>query len=559
MKSSKETAVVETAQDVDAIGQVVNAIDKNAGQEPVEDSSVGDYEKIILDLAHDQASFYHTADKDAYASVRIAGKIDNLKMRTRDFKMWLSMIFYRQMGKAPSGALVNTTLRQLEAEALFDCPEIPVHIRCAEYEGNIFIDLGNEQLEQVKITKDGWGIMSSLDSPVKFIHPPGFLSLPVPANGGSITQLRDFLNVGSDEDFYLIVAWLLKAMTTTGPYPLMIIQGEQGSAKSTASRILRSLVDPSSVPTQSFSRNERDLMIAAGNSWVLNFDNISGIKKKMSNALCRVSTGAGFRTRVLGTDAREMLFSISRPIIINSIEEVVEAHDLADRSLIVNLPAISANQRKPEDVFWREFEAVKPAILGAFYHAVVAGLQNVDDVHSENLPRMADFAKWIIAAEPALPWEEGVFSASYEENRSQVVENAIEVDVVARTILQFMTKHERTWNGTPTNFKMILDDYAAQTGWKKADWPKSPASLSNRLKQVKTFLKEKGILVEITKSGTRKITITKLEKMVEQISRKETERKVDFDFVSEELGITPSKEEATIDKMFRMEFEEGEI
>ena len=43
----------------------------------------------------------------------------------------------------------------------------------------------------------------------------------------------------------LIVAWLLMALRPSGPYAVLGIQGQQGSAKSTLSRVLKALVDPS--------------------------------------------------------------------------------------------------------------------------------------------------------------------------------------------------------------------------------------------------------------------------------------------------------------------------
>jgi pantothenate kinase-related protein Tda10 len=72
--------------------------------------------------------------------------------------------------------------------------------------------------------------------------------LPMPVPGGSVETLRSFLNVRSDPDFVLVVAWALACLRNRGPYPVMVLSGEQGSAKSTFSAILRALLDPNIAP-----------------------------------------------------------------------------------------------------------------------------------------------------------------------------------------------------------------------------------------------------------------------------------------------------------------------
>ena len=140
------------------------------------------------------------------------------------------------------------------------------------------------------------------DSPVRFRRARGMNALPVPRRGGSIEALRPFLNVQGDEDFVLIVSWLVAALRPKGPYPVLVLQGEAGSAKSTAVRVLRALVDPNTSPLRSEPRETRDLMIAARNSWCIAFDNVSRLSPRLSDDLCRMATGGGFSTRQLYTD-----------------------------------------------------------------------------------------------------------------------------------------------------------------------------------------------------------------------------------------------------------------
>jgi len=98
------------------------------------------------------------------------------------------------------------------------------------------------------------------------------LPLPVPQAGGSIDALASFLNLRDRNDFVLVVAWLLSTLRASGPYPLLAISGEQGSAKTVLSKLLKAVIDPNVAPVRALVREERDLVIAANNSYVLAFD-----------------------------------------------------------------------------------------------------------------------------------------------------------------------------------------------------------------------------------------------------------------------------------------------
>ena len=87
-------------------------------------------------------------------------------------------------------------------------------------------------------------------------------------------QLLPLINAADDHTWVLLVAWLLGSLRPQGPYPILSISGEQGSAKSTTSRMLRKLIDPNVADLRAAPRDERDLMIGASNSWVLAYDNL---------------------------------------------------------------------------------------------------------------------------------------------------------------------------------------------------------------------------------------------------------------------------------------------
>jgi hypothetical protein len=176
------------------------------------------------------------------------------------------------------------------------------------------------------------------------------LSLPDPIRGGEIEELRNFLKVkhdkAGDKDFVLAVSFLLAALRERGPYAVLVLIGEHGAAKSTFAKVLRKLIDPNKTLTRALPREDRDLFIAAGNAWLLVFDNISRIADWLSDTLCRLATGGGYATRQLHTDAEEALFDAMRPIILNGMEDFVIRSDLADRSVFLDLENIPDNKPK---------------------------------------------------------------------------------------------------------------------------------------------------------------------------------------------------------------------
>ena len=177
---------------------------------------------------------------------------------------------------------------------------------------------------------------------------------------------RRVLNISSPNDVVMVVAWPLAALRSRGPYPLLAISGEQGSAKTMLSKMLKALIDPNAAPVRSLAREERELMIAANNSHLLAFDNIPSLPAWLSDALCRLATGGSLAVRRLYTDADEMLFQAARPIVLNGIEDAVIRPDLADRAIFLTLPPVGEGHRRSETELWREFELTRPRILGLF-------------------------------------------------------------------------------------------------------------------------------------------------------------------------------------------------
>ncbi len=316
---------------------------------------------------------FHTATGTAFADLLIDGHRETWPIHSKRFRSWLRRRYYQATGDAPSAAALNAALNLLEARAQFEGPERMVHVRIAEHEGHIYLDLADTAWRAAEIGPDGWRVVA--EPPVRFRRPPGMLPLPMPQRGGSLEQLTSLLNLPDRGDLVLVTTWLLATLRHGGPYPLLVIAGEQGSAKTVLSKMLRALVDPNAAPVRTLPREERDLFIAANNGHVLAFDNLSALPPWLSDTLCRLASGGSFAVRQLYTDQDEVLFDAARPVILNGIEDVVTRPDLADRALFLTLPSLSEAQRRPEQELWQEFELARPRLLGALLDAASHGLR----------------------------------------------------------------------------------------------------------------------------------------------------------------------------------------
>ena len=344
------------------------------------------------------AELFHAPDQTCYATVPDGDHNETWPLGSSGMKNRAKHLFFKKYQKAPSAQAVVDAFGVLEGKALFEGQEREVHVRVAGHDGKIYLDLSDDRWQAVEIDKDGWRVINN--PPVRFRRVKTMLPLPTPAEGGSLDELRPFVNV-TDREWPLTLGWLVAALRSRGPYPVLCLFGEQGSAKSTTARVLRSLIDPNTAPVRAEPQNARDLAITANNGWVITLDNVSFIPPWLSDALCRLSTGGGFSTRTLYENDEETIFSAQRPAVINAIEEVTTRGDLLDRALMITCPRIPDEGRKTEAELWAAFDRVKARILGALCSAVSAGLKNLPSVTLVSLPRLADFAVSVVGI-PAL-------------------------------------------------------------------------------------------------------------------------------------------------------------
>ena len=247
----------------------------------------------LLAIAHDECEAFRDADT-AFVDVQSHGHRETWPVRSREFTLWLQHRFFAAHRAAPGRTALRSALDALEAQGRFEGAPRQVFRRVAWLDDHLYLDLANSAWQAVEVGAEGWRVVDR--PPVRFTRSHTTRALPTPARGGRLAHLRPHLNLASDDDFVLLTSWMLAALRHAGPYPVLVLCGEQGSAKSTTMRIVRSLVDPVEVPVRTPPRSEHDLFIEAAHSHLLAYDNVSAMPPWLSDALCRLSTGGGFST-----------------------------------------------------------------------------------------------------------------------------------------------------------------------------------------------------------------------------------------------------------------------
>ena len=460
----------------------------------------------LMGLTTDCDLFHGIDGEEAYIRYPVNGHFENRAVRSQPFKRWLAARAFEHSGIVPGAQAIEDTLRVLEARATSDGPTREPWRRVGKRDGKLYLDLCDSGWRVVEVDISGWRVLDKHDAP--FIRSRAMIELPTPEGGYAVDEMRRFVNVAGDDDFVLMISWLLAGFRPDGPYPVACIGGEQGSGKSNLSLLMRSLVDPNTAPIRAPPKDERDLIVAAANAHVLCYDNLSKVEQWLSDALCRLATGGGFSSRELHTDLDEKVFHGVRPILLNGIPALTDKPDLGDRAITIRLQPIAEEAREAEDELRADWQIARPRVLGALLDAVSSGMRNLPSVKLLKKPRLADFAKWMTACEPGLGWDPGTFVAAYENNRRNVSEGSFDADIVAVAIHRFiMRDNSEGWTGTATELLDKLNFDASDQIKRSIAWPKTAQGLGNRFDRIAPLLRGKGFVVERKHSGVRTITI----------------------------------------------------
>lgn len=311
-------------------------------------------------------------------------------------------------------------------------------------------------------------------------------------------KLRQVLAIENDLAWACCLAWLVAALRPVGPYPILVVRGEEGSGKTTLSRALREIVDPRCPdlpPLPDGQDAKRNLAIMTDGAHVLAFENVSTITTDMSDALSRLATGDGFQVRKLFKGRGLETFTACRPILFNGISDAATRADLLSRCLL--LPRLPKRTiRRDDDLITADLERLRPRVLGALLWCTARAMQGAGRVEVSQDIRMFAAARWATAAEEALGLPAGAVEAAYLESRAEARDMDAE-DPLSIALFSWwdiaLGKSQTEWTGTTDQLLELLTK-ATFDGKKAPDsWPQQAVGLSKRLDRLTGSLRAQGL------------------------------------------------------------------
>lgn len=412
----------------------------------------------------------------------------------------LAAQYVTRHGRVPSSQALTEVLTAVEGFAARGAAAA-VHLRAARHGGNIVIDLGTPDGQCVIVSPGHWRLADR--SPVLFRRTRLTAVLPQPVkDDGGLEALAELFNIGQD-GWRLLVGWLLAALIPDMPHPILALMGEQGTAKSTAARLLVDLIDPSPAPLRTVPRDIKQWAITANASWAVALDNVSTVPAWLSDTLCKAVTGDGIVDRALYTDDDVSVLAFRRVVAMTTIDAGALRGDLAERLLPVQLERIPDEQRRTDAEITGAYEDLRPAALGNLLTILSAVLVALPVVHLEAMPRMADFARVLAALDEVTGWNT---TSTYAGTADEVAEAVIESDPFADAIRKLTEAGD--WTGTAAELHERITPERAPKGW-----PSSARAASGALRRCAPALRRAGVEImfhprSATRGKARLITIT---------------------------------------------------
>ncbi len=449
-----------------------------------------------------EVTLFHSELDEPFICFPIQNHKEYWSCKDKRTKWWLAHEFWNLYQKSPNADAINNALTTLQGFATFDGKKFNLSNRTAFKDGDIFYCLSNDEWEAVHITQNGWSIVKEV--PILFRRQTHQTSQVKPQNGGNIWNIFKYVNVKNEDHKILFLVWLISCFIPDFPHPILYIYGPQGSAKSTASRVTKKIIDPSKIETFEIPKDQKELVQKLSHHWGLMFDNISGISSNLSDILCRAVTGSGFSKRELYSDDSDIIYTFKRCISVNGVNLMAIKPDLLERSLLIELERVSKTERKNEQELMKAFDADLPGLLGAIMDAVVGALRLRFSVKLAETPRMADFALWGHAIADALGYGGDRFIESYFRNIELQNEEIVSQNFIATFVIDLI-EEKSYWEGSASELLKMMELKFDDN--RRIELPKTPQALSYQINILKTNLEEYGIIIERVGGQKRKIII----------------------------------------------------
>lgn len=426
---------------------------------------------------------------------------------------FIRRLFYKEHGIFVEAKKLQSVIDYLDMQPL--TVEEPFEMACRVYCNDDYIvyELNKDTKECILVAEDGIGI--DIVSDVLFKHSVDFQNQVMPDWKIEIEEIFGLIhkhfNLKNEQQEKMLILYLVTSFIGVNiPFPVLILNGEKGSSKSTTMRKLEKLIDPKTSDMFGLPHGSDGLELRLSNNYYMCLDNLQTLNRRTSDVLARSCTGASISKRRLYSNEAEIVMNIKCLVALNGISLVAKESDLLDRSLILELERINPKEIKSEQELWASFEEDRPKILGCIFHILSIAYFDTKPIKEQEKIRLADFHIACIKVGRVLGMTDKEVSDILWDNQRNVNRQSLNEDIVACCLIELMS-HKKEYINSMTGLLVDLQDLASKNGIVGSVLPKTPNHLSNRLRKVKSNLQaEYGIVFNVANVGAfKQITIEK--------------------------------------------------
>lgn len=464
---------------------------KPSGGKPLDKISQA---QAVVRSAERYFTFFHDQCKEPFADLREDGQCINLPLNSKMFKILLAHKIYGLIGKVLSSRALSEGGVVLEGKALKEGPQVYLSKRTAWCGGALYYDLCDPSGRAIKVIENDWGIVEN--PPTLFRRYQHQLPQVEPSFEGNIMKILPFLGIkkGDKERQCLELCDLVCRMIPGYPQPIRVVYGPQGSIKTTKERIKKLLVDPSATDVSTLNPYKLESVAhQISQEWITVFDNCTRVTEETSNLLCRASTGGTFHKRKLYSDHDSIILDLNSVVVITGVNIPIDKPDIMDRAILFNHERIAPPDRVEEKVIIERFKEVRSEIVGGLFDVLAKTLQIKPKIKQKNLPRMADYCLWGMAAAESLGFGANMFLNAYRRNIHKQNEQIITSSPLATVLIDLLSDHGE-FSGTSTTLFEVLTKRRQALGISEnvLGWPQAPNALTPKLNELRSNLQEFG-------------------------------------------------------------------
>lgn len=346
--------------------------------------------------------------------------------------------------------------------------------------------------------------------------------------------VQKHFNLKNDDQVKVLAIYLASCFWGNSiQHPILYLQGDMGSSKSTSLRKIETLIDPKSIDLLGVPKGMDGLELRLADSYYMTLDNISYASKSLSDILCRAVTGGSVTKRMLYENTQEISVKIKALIGITSISMVFTEADILDRTLILNLQRLG-DDTKTEQTIWEEFNKDLPHMLGCCFACIAGALEDKKPVKIENRIRLYDWEECCVKIGRTLGISDQKTAELLTMNQHAVNRETLNESVVAQCLIIFM-RGKIYYKSSVEELLAELKKVAEKNAINVHLLPKAPNHLSRKLNLIKPCLEyEAGISYDIRNVGnhreinienSRKITASTDSKKKKPLTRAERNRR----------------------------------